>query len=555
MKKTYFVTAEEAGNIDRYTIEKIGIPQLVLMEKAAEGVVDAAEKLAAELYASTTPTGVWDDNRKDAKIVVLSECGNNGADGIAAARILKMRGYENVCPIDLGQVSKASAAFIKQVEIAENIGLKTLKVGRDIEICEVLERIQAADIVIDAIFGVGLKRPISGLHETVIHEVNQISEKHRKSVLSVDIPSGIDSTSGAGLGTFIKAGTTVTFGFQKTGMLFMDGREACGEIICHDICLAYEKEPIHFSYDEKQIKKAIPKRKGESNKGSFGKVLVAAGAKNMCGAALFSAEAAYKTGAGLVTVLTVEENREIIQRELPEAVLKTWTEEGILSGSEEETIKKAVQWADVIVAGPGLGTSLGAKKMLEVLLSAGSESKTKLLLDADALNIVSEDEELKSKVKAYAGEKIMTPHMGEAKRLFDAQGQEKISVTEIKKNRDMVAKRLAEEYDSNVILKDARSIVVSPKTDDIYINLYGNSGMAKGGSGDVLTGIAAALWGQKLDAYEAAITGCSLHAMAGDEAAKSCGEYSMLARDLIQAIPDAIKHLMTEEKEGNGLEV
>lgn len=264
--------------------------------------------------------------------------------------------------------------------------------------------------------------------------------------------------------------------------------------------------------------KMLPKREDDSNKGTYGKVLVIAGSRNMCGASYFSAKAAYRTGAGLVYIFTEECNRIILQQQLPEAVLLTYNPESLT----EELVRSALRDKDAVVMGPGLGTGADKEIILRTILR---ENSKKRVLDADALNLLAAYPDL---WKEADGAFIITPHPGEMSRLTG------LSVPEIKKDTVGTARRFSAEHRIITVLKDHRT-VVSDGT-DFYRNTTGNHGMATGGSGDVLAGIIGGLLARKMDLFEAACLGCYIHGMAGDRARDERGAYSMMAEDIVNYI-------------------
>lgn len=288
----------------------------------------------------------------------------------------------------------------------------------------------------------------------------------------------------------------------------------------------------YFSYRPSDLSR-IPPRSQDSHKGSFGRVLVVGGAVGMSGAAYFSAKAAYRTGAGLVRILTHKENRVILQTQLPEAILSVYGDD--VEG-EKQAILDAVAWADVIVIGVGLGQSEEAKKLLRFVLSAAD---VPLVIDADALNLMAANSELWEIVTAPV---IVTPHPLEMARLCH------MDVSTVERDRFTAAINFSEKYALICVLKGHQSIV-SDGTEarglgdkhTLYLNRSGNSGMATGGSGDVLTGIIAALIAQKMKPFDAAALGVYIHGLAGDAAAESLGEYSLMASDIIDHISEIMK--------------
>lgn len=492
----YIVTKKEMQAVDSYSIEKIGIPSVVLMERAA---LKVAEQVVAL-------------NRINGRILVAVESGNNGGDGLAVARILIEWGH-NVDVYYIGGIPKASDEFQIQKDILNQMGVRLRKAIPNKEYA----------VIVDAIFGVGLSRDIEGIQKKAILTLNQMDAIK----VAVDIPSGIDATSGEILDTAFRADYTITFGLKKLGMFFSDGIDYCGKIICVNIgfpdMAIKQVKPKIYAYDETDMDK-LPVRYDNSNKGTYGRVAVIAGSKNMSGAAFLCGKAAYSTGAGLVKIYTHESNRLILQSQLPEAVMMTYNDyEGALS-----CIEDAMKWATVIVVGPGLGVDTTSERMLyELLMNA----EVPLVVDADALNILSNNMEL---LETSSVEMVMTPHMKEMSRLIHK------TVPEIMERRFQIAKHFAKKYGVTLVLKDAKSIVTNGG-EQTYINLAGNNGMSTGGCGDVLAGIIAGMLAGGLSLAEAAKMGTFVHCQAGDLAAKNKGKYAMLASDIISCIGDVMK--------------
>ena len=280
-------------------------------------------------------------------------------------------------------------------------------------------------------------------------------------------------------------------------------------------------KPIEF--DKKSIASLLPERPKRSNKATFGKVLCVAGSYCMSGAAYLAAKAAYRTGAGLVKVLTVEDNRVIIQSSLPEALLSVYDRENF----DENIAAEAVKWADVVAVGPGMGTDETAKRLLCAVLK---NSARPIVIDADALNIIAADPKLWEIVPKGS---VITPHPGEMARLCGC------TVEEILDDVSGICQGFARDHEVVCVLKDHHTAVSNGN--DLYINYTGNSGMATGGSGDVLTGMIAALMGEGLSPFAAAAIGVRLHGAAGDAAAETLGEYSVMASDIIDGIPKVMK--------------
>ena len=547
----YLVTGREAARIDQYTIEEIGVPQLVLMERAALSVAEQAERVMAGKRSDKIP------DKKRGWILVAAEGGNNGGDGVAAARILTLRGY-NVRLWLLNGISHPTAAYLKQVELAEKAGV----LFDEYKLPDMHgEEPEPPAVVIDAIFGAGLNRELRGIQQEAVKWINTVRNETENTVISLDIPTGISSETGEVLGEeAVYADITVTFGYEKVGMLF--AKDHCGRVEISEIGFYPCKDAELFeAYDMKDLHR-LPVRPWNGNKGTFGNVLVIAGSEDIYGAAYLASAAAYRTGCGLLRILTHERNRQMLQQKLPEAILMTW---GGDDGSRQmlqqpETIKMAYvgddgaggnpmaegqsgfKWADaiahasVIIIGPGLGRDDMAHFLVEYTLR---KALCPVVIDADGINILAEHSELLTET---AGKRpvILTPHMLEMARLTQrSQHPAREAVAELKRCRVEIAQNTARELGAILVLKDACTFVTDGKGG--YFNTSGNSAMAKGGSGDVLTGVIAGLIAQGMKAAEAAKLGVFIHGMAGDAARDRLGEHSVLAGDLLDEIPSVLK--------------
>ncbi len=513
----YLVTGQQMKEIDRYTIQTIGIPSLVLMERAAAAVAKAAEKEAGRLCGRSTGAGgshreALSKDPLSLSIWAVCGTGNNGADAVAAARILHNKGY-HVTVILAGDPSKGTEEFHLQKRIAKNLGMQMVEwkdflPGR----CHIL---------IDGVFGVGLGRDVEGEYREV---VKMMETAGARTVVAVDMPSGINSDNGQVMGCAVKADVTVTFGYEKRGSVLYPGREYCGKVMVEDIGFPPQSlkavNDVAFTYEEED-RKRIPERTEYSNKGTFGKVLVAAGSPGMGGAAYLCAKSAYAMGAGLVKIWTVEENRGMLQQLLPEAILH------VCDSLDEETFRKKVEaecaWADVIVLGPGIGQSGYSHRLVrEFLMNA----YVPIVLDADGLNVIAAHREL---TQYFTENIVITPHLGEMSRLT---GQ---TIPEIQHRLVETATDYSGRYGICCVLKDAATVVTGRES-QCYINSSGNSAMAKAGSGDVLAGVMAGLLALGEDPFEAAVLGVHLHGMAGDRIRKRKGPHGLLAGELAEEI-------------------
>ena len=538
----YYPTAEEAGIIDRYTIEEIGVPQMVLMERAALHVADAVGNLIEHESAAGFKDRLNKDivNKdivnKDKRIVAIAESGNNGGDAVAAARILKLKGFD-VDIIHIDGISKRSEAFTYQLNLSKKAGIRIISLKDEINLRD--ELINKYDYLIDGIFGVGLSREVKGIHKDVIELMNKTKGK----VISVDVPSGVSSDTGEILGAAVKADVIVTFGYIKKGLLFNPAQSLAGHIILGDIGFYPDKnsEILHYTYDRNDVKNRLPVRRNDSNKGTYGKVLIVAGSENISGAAFLAGNAAYRTGTGLVKVFTHENNRKALETMLPEALLYFYRD---FDSEAKKELESSLDWASCAVVGPGLSLDSNARYIMDTLLNR--KKNPGLILDADAINIISESKEKKELLKEVAKKTdvILTPHLMEMAR-FIADGDEdlKEKISYIKNNRSKVAINAAKDYHIILVLKDARTFVTDPDSEKIYINTTGNSGMSTGGSGDTLTGIIAGLIAGGVDCDNAARLGVYLHGAAGDIAKEKLGEHSVMARDIADNMGQVIKEI------------
>ncbi len=524
----YVVTGKQMKLVDQDTINRIGIPSLVLMERAALAIAD-------EVCESC-----------EAGSCVLLACGtgNNGADGIAAGRILRGRGYR-VTVLLAGNPERATVEHVQQQKIAEALGVTMVwhtagMQNRDGE--SVPWQKTGYDVIVDALFGIGLTRDLEGDYRDLIVTLTDMAwgrmdggerqetlrkKERRPRVIAADMPSGISSETGAVMGIALLADVTVTFGFLKTGLLLYPGRSYAGEVKIADV--GFSDVSLSYSgYDcgtlTREDLKHLPKRRADGNKGSFGKVLVIAGCRGMSGAGYLSALAAYRTGAGLVKVLTVPENRMILQTQLPEAIVSVYDPDKLSQDEGAKTlIEQQCDWADVIVLGPGLGQESYVEYLTETVLSY---AYVPIVLDADGLNTVAANPYL---TRYFTENIVITPHMGEMARLCSRP------VAELKADPVRAAREYSSRYGVVCVMKDAAT-VIADKDGNTYVNTSGSSAMAKGGSGDVLTGVIAGLLARGMDLPEAAAYGVYLHGLAGEKAAEGSGTDCLLAHDIADAI-------------------
>ena len=500
----YVLTADQMRRADQRMIKGMQVPSLVLMERAAFQCVEVMKEEKLDL----------------SEPLIVCGSGNNGGDGFAIVRMLFEEGYMPDV-ILVGNYDHRSEETVTQMQILENLGIS---VGNSLPHKEY-------SVIIDAVFGIGLSRRIEGRYAQVIEEMNAM---HGYKV-AVDIPSGIRADDGAVLGSAFRANLTVTFAYPKIGQIQHPGCDYTGRLFVRQIGITepefFKEESICRMMEKKDVVPAMPKRAEDSNKGTYGKVLMITGSKGMSGAAYLSARAAYLCGAGLVRIYTEESNRQILQQLLPEAVMTTYQE-----NAEEpfEELSGLLEWADVICVGCGLGTGVLSGQLFAKVLE---ENKNPGVIDADGLNLLADfGMHGRKMLKESGADYVLTPHMKEMSRLTG------MTVQELKENRIEHLRRYTEETETVCVLKDSRTLTAAPDG-QLSLNTSGNAAMAKAGSGDVLAGMITGLLAQNKAPADAAELGVYLHGLCGDTARKEHGAYSVLAGHLLDAIGRTLKEL------------
>jgi hydroxyethylthiazole kinase-like uncharacterized protein yjeF len=514
------VTPDQMREIDKTAINDFGIPGIVLMENAALGVVREVTEILGDIQGK--------------KVIVLAGKGNNGGDAFAVARHLYNIGAFTSVYV-LSKLDKILGDAKTNLDILAKMGIKIDEVTSEEQVAEIKRCLKAADIVIDGLLGTGLKGEVSGIMADIIELVNA----SKVPVVAVDIPSGINGETGKVSKACIKAKSTVTFAFAKIGQLIHPGCEYVGDLKVVDIGIpkaAVDNTKVKgYLIDNELVSQLIPKRKNDSNKGTYGKIFVVAGSKGMTGAACLTGGAALRSGAGLVYMAAPSSLVPIYAGALIEAVTMPFEDEnkGFLTSEAIPEILKQLEKVNVAAVGPGLSARNETKA---VVYSIIENSEVPIVLDADGINLVAED---LSVLKKRRNQVVITPHLGEMARLVGS------SVNEILEDRLNIARNFSKEWGVITVLKGSRTIIASPEG-EIYINTTGNPGMSTGGSGDVLTGIIAGLIGQGLKPLDASIAGVYLHGVCGDNIAAKKGEHGLIAGDLVQEIPFAILNLMSK---------
>ena len=521
------VTAEEMRKIDSAAIGEYGIPVPVLMERAGLAVASRVR----ELFVDDKEKGIE-------KVLVLCGGGNNGGDGLVVARNLFNQGI-GVHVLMFAGKNSLGPDCAAQYRTARKTGVPV----------EFRASLRAEDVrnavVVDAVFGTGLSRPVG----KEIAGAFALLNDSRAPVVSVDIPSGISSDTGEVLGEAIRAACTVTFGLPKRGHCLYPGAEYSGRLFVEDIgfpaaLLASDALKVSLAGRELVSGLFAPRQKN-SYKGDFGHVLVLAGARGKTGAAMMTARACMRSGAGLVTIGVPESLLGIYEGRVTEEMVLPLPDDGkgmLSAKAVDEVLEFVSKRADIIAAGPGIGVSPDTGQLMTELVG---RSPVPMVIDADGLNSISaamgDEKGIKGLLRQAKSPLVLTPHPGEMARLL--RRKPAITTKDIEGDRINTATGFAKAAGVYLVLKGVPAVSASP-SGDAFLNTSGNPGMATAGAGDVLTGIIAALLGQDLDPLDASVFGVFLHGLSGDCAAERKGEQSLIASDLIDFLPDAFQRLL-----------
>ena len=496
------VSVSTAKTIDNCAINEFEIPSIVLMEAAAH-----------EIFTN---------------IKTMGECfhifcgeGNNGGDGLAVARKL-LACNKKVKIYIIGSGVRRTEQFNINFNIIQKLSIDIVFIKKHEDVKnEIFECINYDDIILDCIFGVGLNRIINDYRYEVINKINNTNAK----IISIDIPSGLNGDIGKPEGVSIKADLTLTIENYKKGFFKKGADRYLGIIRVIGIGIPKRVKELHndgiYVLEEKDYKNKLPVRSAYGHKGNYGRVLILAGSLGMTGAAYLASMAAVVTGSGLVTLLVPKNVQMILSNKLVEVMT--------INYEDESKIEKLIKSADVIACGPGLSQSEESVKMLEKCIK---DSKCNMILDADAINIISKKNDL---LKYLKDRSIITPHFGEFSRLTNTD------IKDIEQNCIEQCVKYSKENSIITVLKGHNTVISDGNT--TVINRTGNSKMASGGMGDTLTGIIASLVGQKINLYDSAILGCYIHGLAGEMSGKN--SYSVKATDLINNIPEIMESIVS----------
>lgn len=509
------VYAEEMRAIDRKAIEEYGIPGIVLMENAGLRTVEVIEEILGD------PAGK--------QVVILAGRGNNGGDGFVIARHLWNAGVQ-VSTFMVGDPDQLTpdAHLNYSILTRMQVPLYVLQTEQDMNRFTLV--LLSADLVVDALYGVGFKGSLNEFETQVAKLINW----SLLPVVAVDIPSGVEADTGRIYGEAIQAHHTVTYGLPKVGLLLEPGKSHAGTLTVADISLP---RPLLTGPELKLnlisnelVQPFLKPRAVESHKGTYGHALVIGGAVGMSGAVIMAACSALRSGAGLVTAALPESIQSVVETELVEVMTVPLAETGQRAIALEAlpAIGNLLGTVSVCAIGPGMSRYAEASAVLRFVME---HAGVPIVIDADGLNAVSHDVSI---LKDRQVPIVLTPHPGEMARLTN------LSIEEIQADRIEIARHYAQQWGVTVILKGNRTVVAAPGG-EVFLNLSGNPGMATAGSGDVLCGIITGLIAQGLRAQDAAVVGVYLHGMAGDYVERTKGQRGLIAGDLIEALPEVIK--------------
>lgn len=496
------LTSKSSREMDKISIDKWGIPSILLMENAVFSLLKHFKDL--------------DD------ILVICGPGNNGGDGLALARHL-LNLNKRVRVFIAADTSRKTNDFNTNFKLLECLKVEIIVLSDDEGLSAFKKSISECKVLVDCIFGTGLNRNIDGIYSKLINEIN----KSKAYKISIDIPSGLCSDTGIPLGETIFADKTITFQSLKKGFINYEALDYIGELIVENIGIPneIEKEVSEsvWMLEEKDVKNLIPKRKRYYHKGKFGRVCVVAGSNRYSGAAYLSTQATVKTGAGLVYLYTDKALKVSLDSKLTEAMVGDY---------ESEEFKEIVDKSDVIVFGPGLGNTVETLNKLKLILE---DFKGNLLIDADGINVLENNLSLLHKCKCKV---VMTPHPGEMSRITGK------SIRYVNENRIELVKKISKEYNVVLLLKGLYTVISDGN--GVYVNPTGNSAMASGGMGDTLSGIIGALMGQGLDVFQATKLGAYLHGYIGEKLSKTM--YIVNASNIVENLPLFLKEFVSKDE-------
>ena len=506
---------EELRLLDRQAMEEGGMPGILLMEQAGKAVADVAVAYRENVQKQ----------RGDyANAVVVCGKGNNGGDGLVAARWLYNWGWRVRVLLIGAQPQEIQGDAALALQLLGRAGVEVLPVQDETELGLAEVACVKADLIIDALLGTGFKGELQGLLQQTCTMLNRVPTE----VLAVDVPSGVNGDTGAADEAAVEAVATVTMALPKIGFFLQPAEKYVGQLFVADIGLpsklVRELPTGKYRLTETIVSRLLPVREVDAHKGDAGRVVILAGSPGYLGAAALAVRGALRAGAGLVSLLTPLSSRDPLAIKLTEAMVHGLMERmpGILGGGAVKEILHFTEQADVVALGPGLGTSESTRQVIRELLP---QLQKPVVLDADGLTALQGHTELLQEMQAP---KVLTPHVGEMAALTG------LTVEEIKAAKVAVAQKYAVQWQSLLVLKGAPTVIACPDG-KVYLSTTGCNAMATGGSGDVLTGIIAGLAGQEITLQEAVLCGVYLHGLAGERAHQ--GQIGLVAGELAEALP------------------
>ncbi len=518
------LTAEEMAALDRHTIQQIGVPSLVLMENAADGCARALEERFA---------GGLDDG-----VVIVAGPGNNGGDGHVIARKLANRGH-TVDVLLLSPLDKVGGDARTNLDLlpAYQVPVTVLSDENDVMECQAM--LADAGVIVDALFGTGLQRDLGGRFALMVELINQAGPP----VMAVDIPSGIDATTGAILGCAVQADLSVTFCRPKLGHFLHPGAGLRGDLEVVEIGIpdgeVERSEPVATLLDEDELAPLLEGRPEAAHKGTYGHLALFAGSEEMPGAAVLAANAAFAAGVGLVTLIVPDGVQPLLRSLHPEVIVRgVPARDGGFDQLPASRRDELLSGKTAIAIGPGVGRRPETVALIRAL---ERDVELPMVIDADGLRALAGTGAL-----ASPAPRVMTPHPGEMAGLLNT------ATADVEGDRPGTIQRAARELNAIVVLKGAASLVSQP-TGELFVNPTGNAGMACGGTGDVLTGLLGGLLAQErgleLDPLSATCCAVFLHGLAGDLAAEALGMAPMRATHITGLVPAALEAAAASEIE------
>jgi NAD(P)H-hydrate epimerase len=507
--------------LDAWAINECGIPALLLMENAGGAVANKVKSILGNLRGK--------------QVIVLAGKGNNGGDALVAARLLQEMGAE-VRLFLLYSPELFNGAALENWRLLERLGIKYHLLNDENSLYLLKLRLNQCDLVVDGIYGTGFHGSPEKSAARVIQAVNESAAP----VIAIDIPSGLEADTGRVGEACIKADYTVTFAWAKRGLVLFPGRIYVGELEVACISIPQQGlkqlEKEEYYVDAALARGSLPPRDREGHKNSFGHVLVIAGSAGMTGAAYLACKAGLRAGAGMVTACLPGSLAGYFDASLPEVITKgvVETEARTIDSAAWPQIEQLLKNKKSIVFGPGLTTEHGIRDILEKLLS---NTSLPLVIDADGLNVLSGDPET---LKSSSGPVVLTPHPGEMARLMG------IPAAKVQENRVETAREAASRFNAVVVLKGAATVTAEPQG-TVYINSTGGPALATAGTGDVLAGAIGGLLAQGLEPAKAAFLGAYIHGLAGDLAAQEKGIRGVIASDVLEKLPLALKTIENED--------